>query len=92
MSPFQTLVQSVEIEGIGLHSGASVKARLSPREECGLVFVRTDLTGFPQIPAASRYIGSTLHATRLEHEGCGNFHARTFAGGFVESGRDALPN
>lgn len=69
MAPFQTLRQAVQIEGIGLHSGAKVTARLSPREACGLVFVRTDLPGQPQIPASARSIGSTLHATRLHCAG-----------------------
>ena len=69
MPPFHTLEKPVETQGVGLHSGANVKMRLLPREECGLVFVRTDLPGRPQIPASSRYIGITLHATRLEFEG-----------------------
>jgi len=69
MFPFQTLCRPVEIEGIGLHSGAKTTVRLQPREECGLVFVRVDLPGQPRIPASAQHIGSTLHATRLEFNG-----------------------
>lgn len=66
MYPFQTLSQAVQISGVGLHSGLEVTVRLLPREECGLVFVRTDLPGRPSIPASARHIGNTLHATRLQ--------------------------
>lgn len=69
MLPFQTLAKTVEIEGIGLHSGTQTMVRLQPREKCGLVFVREDLPGKPRIPAGARHIGSTLHATRLELNG-----------------------
>lgn len=67
MSFQQTLQNPATIEGVGLHSGAHVKLRLVPQSEGGLVFVRTDLQGQPQIPATARHIGSTLHATRLEY-------------------------
>jgi len=66
MFPFQTLCQAVFIEGVGLHSGATVKLGLLPRQECGLVFKRTDLPGAPLVSASARHIGSTLHATRLQ--------------------------
>ena len=69
MLPFQTLARSIQIEGIGLHTGATVTARLCPREECGLVFVRTDLPGSPIIPASAQHIGKTVHATRLQRDG-----------------------
>lgn len=69
MSFQQTLQASAAIEGIGLHSGAAIRLWLLPQNEGGLVFVRTDLPQAPQIPAAARHIGSTLHATMLESEG-----------------------
>ena len=69
MLPFQTLAETVEMEGIGLHSGRQTLVRLQPREKCGLVFVRADLPGKPRIPASAEHIGSTLHATRLAFNG-----------------------
>lgn len=66
MFPFQTLCETVEVEGIGLHTGATMRLRLLPREECGVVFVRTDLPGCPVVPASAQHIGNTLHATRLQ--------------------------
>jgi UDP-3-O-[3-hydroxymyristoyl] N-acetylglucosamine deacetylase len=63
--PFQTLQREVQVSGVGLHSGAQITARLLPRNERGVVFVRSDLPGAPAIPAALRCVTSTLHATTL---------------------------
>jgi len=65
MSLFQTFRQSVRIAGIGLHSGADVSVQLSPRDRCGIVFVRTDLPGTPEVEASFAAISSTTHATTL---------------------------
>ncbi len=67
MSLFQTFGQSVRIAGIGLHSGATVSIQLSPRDRCGIVFVRTDLPNAPEIEASFAAISSTTHATTLCH-------------------------
>lgn len=46
-----TLSGSVEAPGIGVHSGRPVTLRLHPApEDHGIVFVRTDLPGAPEIP------------------------------------------
>lgn len=65
MSLFQTFRQSVRIAGIGLHSGADVSVQLSLRDRCGIVFVRTDLPGAPEVEASFAAISSTTHATTL---------------------------
>ncbi|MBV9467943.1 MAG: UDP-3-O-[3-hydroxymyristoyl] N-acetylglucosamine deacetylase [Abitibacteriaceae bacterium] len=66
---FQTLRRDVQISGIGLHTGATITARLRPRAACGLVFVRMDLPESPQIAVTSRSVVSTTHATTLEQQG-----------------------
>jgi UDP-3-O-[3-hydroxymyristoyl] N-acetylglucosamine deacetylase len=69
-TPFATLARPASIAGIGLHSGAAVNVRLLPREQrqgnAGIVFMRTDLPGAPEVPAFWRCIGSTHHATTLQ--------------------------
>lgn len=64
-----TLHSEARITGVGLHCGESIGAALLPREEDGIVFVRSDLPGRPQIPASFKHIGKTYHATALEKEG-----------------------
>lgn len=47
----QTLQTAFEVSGIGLHSGAEVSVRVLPADPgSGVVFVRTDLPGRPQVP------------------------------------------
>ena len=65
----RTLSREVEIEGIGLHTGAAVRMRLVPaRPESGIVFVRTDAGGL-EIPATLDYAAPSFYATVLEREG-----------------------
>jgi UDP-3-O-[3-hydroxymyristoyl] N-acetylglucosamine deacetylase len=66
---FQTLAHAVTQDGIGLHSGQPVRVKLCPRAETGIVFVRTDLTGAPEIAASLHHIARTTHATSLEQNG-----------------------
>jgi len=48
----QTLGQLVEITGLGLHTGQEVTMRFLPAEvDHGIVFVRIDIEGTPEIPA-----------------------------------------
>ena len=55
----------VEISGIGLHSGAPVRLRISPAPPAtGIVFVRTDLNDF-RIPASWEYVARVSYATSL---------------------------
>jgi len=64
-----TLQRPVEVAGVGLHSGVSVKIRILPAPvSTGLVFVRTDLDRF-QIPASWRHVARVSYATSLMHQG-----------------------
>ena len=64
----RTLARPVTASGIGLHSGAPVHVRLVPSERVGLVFVRTDLPGIPEVAADLAHIAGTTHATTLQRE------------------------
>ncbi|MFM2125114.1 MAG: hypothetical protein RL328_1565, partial [Acidobacteriota bacterium] len=67
---FETTVQrAVEVAGVGLHSGVSVKARILPAPPgTGIVFVRTDLEGF-RIPASWKHVQKVSYATSLMKQG-----------------------
>ena len=61
----QTLSKSVEIEGIALHSGETVRMRLLPATAgSGVVFVRTDCDN-EEIPATLEHAGPSFYATVL---------------------------
>jgi UDP-3-O-[3-hydroxymyristoyl] N-acetylglucosamine deacetylase len=62
----RTIRQSVSCSGKGLHTGAPVHLTLIPgAENTGIVFVRTDLEGQPEIPARFTFVRSTRHATTI---------------------------
>jgi len=64
-----TLAQSIEIGGIGLHTGVKVNLELRPApENTGYIFVRTDLDNF-EIPASVEYISHCSYATTLMRRG-----------------------
>jgi UDP-3-O-[3-hydroxymyristoyl] N-acetylglucosamine deacetylase len=67
MRNFQkTLKKSVTIEGIGLHSGKTVRMIIHPAlANHGIVFVRTDLEGSPKISAHYHNVVNTQLATTL---------------------------
>lgn len=66
----QTLATPVEYSGIGLHSGKNVNMRMLPAEtDTGIVFVRTDLPGQPEISANPANVSSTVKATTLSADG-----------------------
>lgn len=61
-----TIAAPVEMDGVGLHTGARVKMRLLPAVgSTGRIFVRTDLPGRPEIPAHVDYVVSTPRGTNL---------------------------
>ena len=65
----RTLAAEASIEGIGVHSGGSVRMRLVPAEAgTGIVFVRTD-EGAASIPATLEFAGPSFYATVLEKGG-----------------------
>jgi len=62
-------VRPVEASGVGLHSGAPVRVRISPgAPSTGIVFARTDLDNFP-IPASWRHVARVSYATSLMRQG-----------------------
>lgn len=62
----QTLVSSVVLKGIGLHSGNSIELLIHPaRAHHGITFTRTDLKSSTKIPASFRSIVGTQLATSL---------------------------
>jgi len=61
----QTIRKPVEVEGIALHSGASVRLRLVPAESgSGVIFVRTD-RGNAEIPAKLEFQAPSFYSTVL---------------------------
>src|SRR5207237_3812412 len=56
VSPGQrTIARPAACEGVGLHTGALVHARMLPADpDTGIVFVRTDLPGRPRIAATTQ--------------------------------------
>lgn len=70
MQKQQTLKNSVEVVGKGLHSGVDVKLKISPAEvDSGIIFIREDLPGSPKIHATADKVTSVLRATTLEENG-----------------------
>ena len=77
-----TLAQAVSYTGIGLHSGQEVQARFCPAPvDTGIVIVRTDLPGRPEIHAQAANVTSTLRATTIEENGCKVFTIEHFISG-----------
>jgi len=65
----QTLARSASIEGVGLHSGKTIRMRLHPAEAgSGIVFVRSDAGG-TEIPATLDYAGPAFYATVIQRDG-----------------------
>jgi UDP-3-O-[3-hydroxymyristoyl] N-acetylglucosamine deacetylase len=65
----QTIAAPIELEGVGLHSGAPVKLRLLPAPAgSGIVFRRTDLDNF-EISAIGRNVAKVSYATSLMRQG-----------------------
>ncbi len=66
----QTIKNFVELEGVGLHSGAEVKVVFKPApEHHGIKFCRTDLPNQPCVAADARFVTDTARSTTLEQNG-----------------------
>ncbi len=97
----RTLKTEISYTGIGLHSGREVHATLKPApEDTGIVFVRTDLPGAPQIHAKAENVTSTLRATTVEEDGhkvftiehlMSAFHAHRIDNAYVELDSEESP-
>lgn len=68
-SHFATLRHPVSISGVGLHCGQNVHVELHPRQTVGIVFVRVDCAGAPEIVPHLDHVARTTHATTLECNG-----------------------
>ena len=56
----RTLQDKVTLDGVGLHTGETVKLTFKPApEDTGYVFVRTDLVPAVEIPADVNYVINT---------------------------------
>lgn len=65
-----TIAKEVTYTGIGLHSGKDVVMTLKPGEvNTGIVFIRTDIPGLPEIKATPENVSSTVKATTLSANG-----------------------
>lgn len=65
----KTLCQSIDISGIGLHTGFQSNLELVPAPaNTGIIFRRSDLDHFP-IPAIKRYVSKVSYATSLMKQG-----------------------
>ena len=97
----RTLKTEISYTGIGLHSGREVHATLKPApKDTGIVFVRTDLPGAPQIHAKAENVTSTLRATTVEEDGhkvftiehlMSAFHAHRIDNAYVELDSEEPP-
>ena len=66
----RTLKRPITIDGVGLHTGKRASASLHPAEPGnGVSFVRTDLEGDPEVPAAGSYLKTRERRTCLIHGG-----------------------
>ena len=84
-----TLATEVTYSGIGLHSGKDVTMTLQPgKPGTGIVFVRTDLPGQPEIHARAELVTSTLKATTLSENGAQVFTVEHLLGALFAMGVD----
>ena len=84
-----TLAAEVSYSGAGLHSGKDVTMRLKPGEpDTGIVFIRTDLPGQPEIHARAELVTSTMKATTLSENGAQVFTVEHLLGALSAMGVD----
>ena len=84
-----TLAAGVMYSGAGLHSGKDVTITLKPGEpDTGIVFIRTDLLGQPEIHARAELVTSTLKATTLSENGAQVFTVEHLLGALSAMGID----
>ncbi|MEW6101990.1 MAG: bifunctional UDP-3-O-[3-hydroxymyristoyl] N-acetylglucosamine deacetylase/3-hydroxyacyl-ACP dehydratase [Candidatus Omnitrophota bacterium] len=60
-----TIGKEVSIEGVGLHTANKAQIRFKPAEpDTGIIFVRTDLSGHPQIKASAESLAGPVTSRR----------------------------
>lgn len=63
----KTIAKEIQYKGAGLHSGLPVTMTMKPAPvDTGVVFVRTDIEGHPQVRAHITNVTNTMRATTLE--------------------------
>ncbi len=66
----RTLKETIVLEGLGLHTGKSIRMSIHPAPaDHGIVFVRSDLSRRIRIPARLEFVVDTTLATTLGREG-----------------------
>src|SRR5207245_9588708 len=66
----QTIRKPVTCTGVGLHCGCRVSLTLAPAPpDTGIVFIRTDLSTKPRVPAAIANVRPTLLSTTVGVDG-----------------------
>jgi len=66
----KTLKNVIRATGVGLHTGDKVYLTLRPAPvETGIVFIRTDIDPWVEIPALTEYVGDTTLATTIMKDG-----------------------
>jgi len=66
----KTIKGTVKFKGVGLHTGENVNVRIrSGRPGTGIVFIRIDLPGNPEIRICHENISSKMRRTCLEQDG-----------------------
>ncbi|MCR5176190.1 MAG: UDP-3-O-acyl-N-acetylglucosamine deacetylase [Anaerovibrio sp.] len=84
-----TLNSEVSYTGVGLHSGINVEMVLQPASaDTGIVFVRSDLPGNPQVRAIAANVTSTMRATTIEDNGIKVFTIEHLMSAFHAMGID----
>jgi len=66
----QTIKDTIELEGVGLHNGINVKLSIKPaKENFGIKFKRTDLEDFKNIIDANyKNVSSPILCTELQFQ------------------------
>lgn len=86
-----TLAKEIAYSGIGLHSGKEVCMTLKPAlPGTGVVFVRTDLPGSPEIRALAENVSSTVKATTLSENGAEVFTVEHLMAAISQMGVDNI--
>ncbi len=66
MSVQNTISRETSLSGIGLHSGEEVTITFKPADiDTGIIFIRTDIEGHPEIPARPDYLCQRQRRTAL---------------------------
>ena len=85
----KTVGKTVTYTGIGLHSGRNVTITLNPAgASTGIIFVRTDLPGTPQVAALASNVTNAMRATTLESGSAKVFTVEHLLAAFYAMGID----